>query len=132
MFSGSLCRFEQEVAHGAKLFYLSGLKHGKYLKREVLNLARFISVAKTRPLTWRLSHPYLIADRFEVRFACFFLVALALLGQTVHRGVCDCSTCLSVTGRVEVMSQILVRVIEWRQGCLLRILKILIHCCIWL
>jgi hypothetical protein len=30
---------------------------------QVLNLARFISVTKTRPLTWRLDHPYLIADR---------------------------------------------------------------------
>ena len=39
---------------------------GKYLKREVLNLARFISVMKTRPLTWRLAHPYMVADRFEV------------------------------------------------------------------
>lgn len=27
---------------GAKLFYLSGLRNGKYLKREVHNLARFI------------------------------------------------------------------------------------------
>lgn len=39
---------------------------GKYLKREVLNLARFISVAKFRPLIWRTQHPYLLADRFEV------------------------------------------------------------------
>lgn len=39
---------------------------GKYLKREVLNLARFISVTKTRPLTWRIAHPYLVADRIEV------------------------------------------------------------------
>lgn len=31
---------------------------------QVLNLARFISVAKTRPLSWRLEHPYLIADRW--------------------------------------------------------------------
>ena len=61
-----MCRFEAEVAHGAKLFYLSGLKHGRYLKREVLNLARFISVAKTKPLSWRLGHPYMVADRFEV------------------------------------------------------------------
>ena len=61
------CRFEAEVAHGAKLFYLSGLKHGRYLKREVLNLARFISVSKTKPLSWRLGHPYVVADRFEVR-----------------------------------------------------------------
>ena len=36
------------------------------MKREVTNLARFISVMKFRPLTWRLEHPYLLADRFEV------------------------------------------------------------------
>lgn len=37
----------------------------RYSKRETLNLARFISVAKFRPLTWRSAHPYMIADRFE-------------------------------------------------------------------
>jgi ribosome biogenesis protein BMS1 len=37
----------------------------RYPKREVHNLARFISVAKFRPLTWRASHPYILADRFE-------------------------------------------------------------------
>jgi len=30
-----------------------------------LNLTRFISVLKFRPLTWRNAHPYLIADRYE-------------------------------------------------------------------
>ncbi|KAF5838557.1 BMS1-like protein [Dunaliella salina] len=58
-------RFWTEIYDGAKLFYLSGLQHGKYLKREVLNLARFISVTKTRPLTWRIVHPYMVADRME-------------------------------------------------------------------
>jgi len=58
-------RFWTEVAHGSKLFYLSGIKYGRYLKREVLNLARFISVAKARPLSWRVAHPYLVVDRFE-------------------------------------------------------------------
>lgn len=51
---------------GAKLFYLSGMRHGKYLQREVHNLARFISVMKFRPLSWRTAHPYLLTDRFEV------------------------------------------------------------------
>ena len=51
---------------GAKLFYLSGMKNGKYMKREVLNLARFISVMKFRPLNWRMAHPYLLTDRLEV------------------------------------------------------------------
>lgn len=55
------------AATGAKLFYLSGMRNGKYLQREVLNLARFIAVQKFRPLTWRQAHPFLLADRFEVR-----------------------------------------------------------------
>ncbi|KAJ4764305.1 P-loop containing nucleoside triphosphate hydrolases superfamily protein [Rhynchospora pubera] len=58
-------RFWAEIMHGAKLFYLSGLIHGKYVKREVHNLARFISVIKPTPLTWRMAHPYLLIDRFE-------------------------------------------------------------------
>ena len=51
---------------GAKLFYLNGMRNGKYMNREVLNLARFISVMKFRPLNWRMNHPYLLTDRFEV------------------------------------------------------------------
>ncbi|XP_057840346.1 uncharacterized protein LOC131050177 isoform X2 [Cryptomeria japonica] len=58
-------RFWTEIYDGAKLFYLSGLIHGKYPKREIHNLARFISVAKFRPLSWRTSHPYILVDRFE-------------------------------------------------------------------
>ncbi|XP_073159506.1 uncharacterized protein [Henckelia pumila] len=58
-------RFWTEIYDGAKLFYLSGLIHGKYTKREVHNLARFISVMKFPPLSWRGSHPYILADRFE-------------------------------------------------------------------
>ncbi len=42
------------------------MKNGKYMKREVLNLARFISVMKFRPLNWRMAHPYLLTDRLEV------------------------------------------------------------------
>nr|GMD51519.1 ribosome biogenesis protein BMS1 [Ipomoea batatas] len=58
-------RFWTEIYDGAKLFYLSGLIHGKYAKREVHNLARFISVMKFPPLSWRMSHPYIMVDRFE-------------------------------------------------------------------
>lgn len=28
-------------------------------------MARFISIAKFRPLSWRAVHPYILADRFE-------------------------------------------------------------------
>ncbi|CAK9181857.1 unnamed protein product [Ilex paraguariensis] len=58
-------RFWTEIYDGAKLFYLSGLVHGKYHKREIHNLARFISVMKFHPLSWRTSHPYVLIDRFE-------------------------------------------------------------------
>jgi ribosome biogenesis protein BMS1 len=58
-------RFWTEIYKGAKLFYLSGLTNGKYPKNEVMNLSRFISIMKFRPLIWRNTHPYLLADRVE-------------------------------------------------------------------
>ena len=58
-------RFWTEVYAGAKLFYLSGLIHDEYLRTEVKNLSRFISIIKFRPLTWRTTHPYILADRVE-------------------------------------------------------------------
>uniref|UniRef100_A0A8C1CT67 BMS1 ribosome biogenesis factor n=2 Tax=Cyprinus carpio TaxID=7962 RepID=A0A8C1CT67_CYPCA len=58
-------RFWTEVYQGAKLFYLSGMVYGEYQTQEVKNLGRFISVMKFRPLVWRTSHPYVVADRME-------------------------------------------------------------------
>ncbi|KAJ3093944.1 Glycoside hydrolase 2 (Mannanase, beta-galactosidase) [Phlyctochytrium planicorne] len=58
-------RFWTEIYQGAKLFYLSGLVNGKYLRQDVLNLARFISITKLRPLIWRNTHPYVLVDRVE-------------------------------------------------------------------
>ena len=49
------------------MFYLSGLVYGSYPKVEVHNLGRFISVTKFRPLTWRVSHPYILADRYVIK-----------------------------------------------------------------
>ena len=57
-------RFWSELYQGAKLFYLSGIINGRYPDREVLNLSRFLSVMKNpRPVIWRNSHPYAVADR---------------------------------------------------------------------
>ena len=50
VFDYSSCRFWTEIYQGAKLFYLSGLDHEEYLKREVHNLGRFISVMKFNPV----------------------------------------------------------------------------------
>lgn len=58
-------RFWTEVYQGAKLFYLSGIQHGEYLRNEIKNLGRFIHVMKFRPLTWRGQHSYILADRME-------------------------------------------------------------------
>ncbi|KAJ0416544.1 hypothetical protein BJY00DRAFT_232841 [Aspergillus carlsbadensis] len=58
-------RFWSELYNGAKLFYLSGVINGRYPDREVQNLSRFLAVMKNpRPLVWRNSHPYALADRF--------------------------------------------------------------------
>ncbi|KAJ2473088.1 Glycoside hydrolase 2 (Mannanase, beta-galactosidase), partial [Coemansia sp. RSA 2131] len=58
-------RFWTEVYDGAKLFYLSGVENGRYLDREILNLSRFVSIVKLRPLAWRSTHPYMLADRVQ-------------------------------------------------------------------
>lgn len=59
-------RIWAELYQGAKVFYLSGITTTQdYLNREVLNLARFISVSKPPNLKWRADHPYVLADRVE-------------------------------------------------------------------
>lgn len=58
-------RFWTEIYQGAKLFYLSGVLNGRYPDQEIHNLCRFISVMKFRPLIFRNSHPYVLADRLE-------------------------------------------------------------------
>ncbi|KAG5651271.1 hypothetical protein H0H81_009237 [Sphagnurus paluster] len=58
-------RFWTEIYQGAKLFYLSGVLNGRYPDTEIMNLSRFISVMKFRPLVFRNTHSYLLADRLE-------------------------------------------------------------------
>jgi ribosome biogenesis protein BMS1 len=59
-------RFWTEVYAGAKLFYLSRIAAGKeYVKLEIRNLARFMTVMKLQPVPFRTLHPYVLVDRFE-------------------------------------------------------------------
>jgi len=58
-------RFWTEIYKGAKLFDLSGVVNGKYLKHEVKRLSLYIARIKFRPLVWRNSHPYCLVDRVE-------------------------------------------------------------------
>lgn len=57
-------RFQSEISARSSLFYFSGVSKGLYPQRETINMARFLSVIKTKVLKWRNSHPYLLADRF--------------------------------------------------------------------
>lgn len=61
----SQSRFWTEIHQGAKLFYLSGIRNRSYPKREIHNLALYISRIKFRPLVWRNTHPHVLVDRFE-------------------------------------------------------------------
>lgn len=58
-------RFWTEIYKGAKMFDLSGVVNGKYLKHEVKRLSLYLMRVKCRPLVWRNSHPYLVVDRVE-------------------------------------------------------------------
>lgn len=58
-------RYRIEIPRGEKMFHFSGLLHGAYLKNEVHNLVRFISVMKFEPSAWQKTHPYILADRME-------------------------------------------------------------------
>ena len=58
-------RFWTDIYDGAKLFYLSGVINGKYPKTEIHNLTLHLSRIKFRPLVWRNTHSYVLADRYE-------------------------------------------------------------------
>jgi ribosome biogenesis protein BMS1 len=44
---------------------VSGLINGSYPHTELHNLSLYISRMKFRPMSWRLTHPYLLVDRLE-------------------------------------------------------------------
>lgn len=77
-------RFWTEVYAGAKLFYLSGLLHGEYLRNEVKNLSRFISIMKFRPLTWRTTHPYIVGMLVFPPHYCLFMFHIMCCSWSFH------------------------------------------------
>ena len=60
-------RFLFEVGNEYKLFYLSGLSNYLYPKMEILNLARFISIIKYSQVPWKINHPFILADRYDIK-----------------------------------------------------------------
>jgi len=37
-----------------------------YPRTEIHNLGRFITIQKIKPISWRVNHSYVVADRFDV------------------------------------------------------------------
>eukprot|EP00834_Sanchytrium_tribonematis_P001962 NODE_53_length_30760_cov_1.203712.p3 type:complete len:922 gc:universal NODE_53_length_30760_cov_1.203712:15846-18611(+) len=58
-------RLWKELYGGLKVFFMSGVKYNDYLKRDLLNLTRFINTQKVRPLQYRTTHSYMLVDRME-------------------------------------------------------------------
>lgn len=58
-------RFWTEIYKGAKLFFATGVMHGLYGKRDTQTIARYVSVMKFRPLSWQMTHSYVVVDRLE-------------------------------------------------------------------
>lgn len=60
-------RFGVEVNPESKLFFIGGLKQdGYYPKMDIMNLARYISIIRHNPVSWKQNHPFILADRFEI------------------------------------------------------------------
>ncbi|KAI0987376.1 hypothetical protein GJ496_001684 [Pomphorhynchus laevis] len=59
-------RFWTEIYKGAKMFYLTRLlSNEEYVKHEVHNLSRFISVMKYKSSSWQETHAHVLVDRIE-------------------------------------------------------------------
>eukprot|EP00835_Amoeboradix_gromovi_P000895 NODE_34_length_31639_cov_0.254375.p1 type:complete len:934 gc:universal NODE_34_length_31639_cov_0.254375:18924-16123(-) len=58
-------RLWKELYGGLKVFFMSGIKYDNYMKRDLLNLTRFINTQKVRPIEYRQSHSYILVDRME-------------------------------------------------------------------
>ena len=61
-------RFMKEAIEKAKLFYLYGVKNHLYMKMQMHNLARYLKVIKPIVPGFRINHPYILSDRFDVNF----------------------------------------------------------------
>ena len=61
-------RFLKDATDKSKLFYLFGIKNHLYIKTQMHMLARYLKVVKPNIPGFRLNHPYLLCDRYDVTF----------------------------------------------------------------
>lgn len=60
-------RMWTEICDGIKIFGMTRVIGGRYLDKEVCNLARFIVQMKYRPFMWRSAHPYIVVDQLQTK-----------------------------------------------------------------
>lgn len=59
-------RFASETTDESRLFWMKGVKNDYYMHRDIINLARYISLIQPRILDWKKENPHIVLDRFEL------------------------------------------------------------------
>ena len=61
-------RFLKDATDKSKLFYLYGIKNNLYIKQQLHTMARFLKVTNPNTPLFRINHPYIICDRYDITF----------------------------------------------------------------
>ena len=61
-------RFIKDATDKSKLFYLFGIKNNLYIKLQLHTMARYLKVIKPSQPGFRINHPYVFCDRYDLTF----------------------------------------------------------------
>ena len=61
-------RFIKDATDKSKLFYLFGIKNNLYIKLQLHTMARYLKVIKPNQPGFRINHPYVFCDRYDLTF----------------------------------------------------------------
>ena len=62
-------RFIKDATDKSKLFYLFGIKNNLYIKLQLHTMARYLKVIKPNQPGFRINHPYIFCDRYDINFS---------------------------------------------------------------
>ena len=62
-------RFIKDATDKSKLFYLFGIKNNLYIKLQLHTMARYLKVIKPNKPGFRINHPYIFCDRYDINFS---------------------------------------------------------------
>ena len=62
-------RFMKDATDKSKLFYLFGIKNNLYIKLQLHTMARYLKVIKPNQPGFRINHPYIFCDRYDINFS---------------------------------------------------------------